>query len=467
MHHKGPGFFCFLAILVIITGCAPRGEIATKVASQSKSNPGCLDPDGPVTLTIHDWSSPDRQIYWEQAVQAFESTHPCIVIETVHLREDRTARLNELATGYIPDLIGFDISDLARMSQLGYLMDLTPIMNQDHFNPADEFYDSIVKAGMIDGKVLGLAKDYSVSTFYVNTDLLAKAGIRIPTEGWTYDDYLKMAQQLTLDQNGNNATSPQFNANNIAVWGTILGEWVTDSGWWRGFQSFLYSWGAHTISPDGMTTSGYINSDKAIAAWTWYRDLIHKYHVAPTVSYFNSTGISDDKLFSQGKIAISGAFWGPWYQDTFNQAQGLKWRAVPLPTGPGGHWGAIMWMGWGISAKTEHAAQAWELLKWLTTDPGQTIFAKKALSGDKNILETLQMDKDPYWGVFLAEVPHQDKLDDLTTPFYTTCVDGPASKLVGKVEQNDASLMNIKSELDKLAAQADQCLAKSRAQSPK
>lgn len=459
-----PSACLLIAMLLALTSCAPKAESVTKIAGQAKAQSACSDPAEPVTLSIHDWSTPDRQVYWNQVIQAFEAAQPCIQVETINLREDRAARLNELASGYMPDLIGFDNSDLARMAQLGYLRDLTPIMKKDQFNPADHFYDAIWQAGMINNQVLGIAKDYSVSTFYVNTDQLARAGLPVPGEGWTYGEYLKMAQKLTLDQNGNNALSPQFNANNIAVWGTVLGTWSGDAGWWRGFQSFLYSWGAHTISPDGLTTTGYINSEKSVAAWTWYRDLIHKYHVAPPVSYLNNSGLSQDLLFSQGKIAISGAFWGPWYQDTFNQTKSLKWRAVPLPTGPGGHWGAIMWMGWGISARSKHVDQAWALLKWLTTDPGQNVFAKKALSGDKSVSAALHMENDPYWGVFLAEIPHQDQLDDLTTPFYTTCVDSPASKLVGKVERDDAGQMNIPRELDKLAAQADQCLAKARAQ---
>ena len=252
-----------------------------------------------------------------------------------------------------------------------------------------------------------------------------------------------------------------FNPKNVVVWGTILNQWGGDSGWWRGFQSFLYSWGAHTISPDGKTTTGYLNSDQAVAAWTWYHDLIHKYHVAPTVPYLAGSGANNDNFFRQQKIAISGVFWGPWFQDVFNQTPGLKWTVVPLPTGPGGHHAAIMWMGWGINAKTRHVDQAWQLLKWLTTDPGQKVFALKALTGDKSVAEAMQLKSDPYWGVFLAEVPYQDRLDDLANPFYPTCVETPAGKLVGKMFQEDADRMNIRSELNKLAADADQCLAMS------
>ncbi len=420
-------------------------------------------PDGAYYVGVHDWSSADRQEYWDQVIAAFNDAHDCIKAETVKLPEDRAVRLNELSAGTAPDLVGFDSSDLPRVAMLGYLADLTPIMaNDPEFNPDEAFFESVWKTGFVDGKPVAIAKDYSVSAFYANTGLLEKAGIEVPEEGWTYDEYLDIAQQLTLDENGNNAASPDFDPTKVVQWGASSPFWGGDTGWWRGFQSFLYSWGAHTISDDGMTTTGYLNSDAALAAWEWYRDFIHEYHVAPTANYLNASGMTNDKLFSQGKLAISGSYWGPWYQDVFNASPDLQWQAIPLPTGPGGHEAAIMWMGWGINSKSENPDAAWQLLKWLTTAPGQRVFALKALTGDKATAAELQQEKDPYWSVFLAEVQYQGRLDDGTTPFYTTCVDIPASKLLARLFGDDGPSLDIKAELDKLAADADKCLAESK-----
>lgn len=416
-----------------------------------------------VTVKVHDWSSADRQQYWDQVIDAFNEANPCIKAESVKLPEDRAVRLNEISAGTAPDLVAFDSSDLPRVYMMGALMDMTPVMAKDtEFDPATEFFDSVWKTGFVDGKPVAISKDYSVSAFYVNTGLFEKAGLEVPVEGWTYDDYLALAQQLTIDENGNNATSPDFDPTKVVQWGTSSPYWGGDTGWWRGFQSFLYSWGAHTISEDGKTTTGFINSPEALAAWEWYRELIHTNYAAPSATYLTASGVGNDKLFTQGQLAIAGTYWGPWFQDTFNQTPDLKWSVVPLPTGPGGHFGAIMWMGWGINAKSEHPDEAWQLLKWLTTDPGQRVFALKALTGDKSTAAELQQEKDPYWSVFLAEVPYQATLDDGLSPFYTTCVDIPASTLMGKLFQEGGATMDIQAELDALAAEADKCLAESK-----
>jgi multiple sugar transport system substrate-binding protein len=435
---------------------------ATEVPPEptATEDPMAACPDGPVTVGVHDWSSADRQEYWDQVINAFNEANPCIVAETVKLPEDRAVRLQEISAGTAPCLVGFDSSDLPRVYLMGALMDLTPLMDADGFKPLDEFYESVYNTGIVDGKPVAIAKDYSTSAFYVNTDLLEKAGIAVPVEGWTYDDYLMYAQQLTVDENGNNATSPDFDATKVVQWGGALPYWGGTTGWWRGFQSALYSFGTKTISDDGTTTTGYINSEKAVQTWTWFRDFIHTNKAAPGASYMAAIEQGFSDLFSAGKLAIAGAYWGPWFQDTFNAAEGLKWTVVPLPTGEK-HEGAIMWMGWGINSNCQTPAQAWQLLKWLTTDPGQLVFAQKALTGDMSVATELQKSDDPYWGAFLAEVPFQGRLDDMTTPFYTTCVDIPASELMGKIFADEGVNLDIQAELDKLAAAADQCLADS------
>ena len=129
-------------------------------------------PNGPVTVKVHDWSSADRQEYWDQVIKAFNAANPCIVAVTVKLSEDRAVRLNELSAGTAPDLVCFDSSDLPRVAGMGYLSDLTPFMAKDNFDPAKEFFDSVYKTGFVAGKPMAIAKDYSVSAFYANTGLL-------------------------------------------------------------------------------------------------------------------------------------------------------------------------------------------------------------------------------------------------------------------------------------------------------
>src|SRR5690606_17581836 len=146
----------------------------------------------------------------------------------------------------------------------------------------------------------------------------------------------------------------------------------------------------------------------------------------------------------------------------FNETPNLEWAVVPLPAGPNGtRESAVMWMGWGINANTEHPEEAWELLKWLTTEPGQSVFALKALSADRAVAEEMQRVDDPYWGVVTGEGERLGTLGEQLNPYYGPCVFTPAGDLLTRVMSDGGDQIDIAAELDALAAEADQCLAES------
>ena len=120
-----------------------------------------------------------------------------------------------------------------------------------------------------------------------------------------------------------------------------------------------------------------------------------------------------------------------------------------------------MWMGWGINANTEHPEEAWALLKFLTTEPGQRVFALKALSAVRSVSEEMQRVDDPYWGVFINEANFLGSLDEQKNPYYGPCVFTPAGDLLTRVMSEGGDSLDIQAELDALAVAADTCLAES------
>jgi CSLREA domain-containing protein len=68
------------------------------------------------------------------------------------------------------------------------------------------------------------------------------------------------------------------------------------------FANNSASFGGHAISPDARTTIGCSNSENAAQAWGFYRDLVHKYQVAPSAT--DLTTATNDELFREGKLDI-------------------------------------------------------------------------------------------------------------------------------------------------------------------
>jgi multiple sugar transport system substrate-binding protein len=421
-------------------------------------------PNGKVTLRVDDWSSGDRVEYMNQVIDAFQKENPCIEVKLEpNIGDDQnTRRLTWLSAGTSPDLMAYPPEWAAlymEASKGQAYIDLTKYADgPDGIKVGTDVYEGIFEQGKYDGKLVALPKDYSTSSFYINTALFDAAGIEYPKEGWTWDDALEIAQQLTLDESGNNATSPDFDATKIKQWGID----IVNDGWWRAFQSYLQAWGTTTISEDGKTTTGLLNSDAAVKALEWYRDLVFKYHVAPSGTEVGAvtTGMGGRvQMFLDGKIAMGVTFHGPWWQDVMNQTPNLKWSVVPVPAGEGGHHSVLMWLGWGISGQSKHPDEAWKLLKWLTTEPGQRVFALKALSGNPVVSKEMQRDSDPYWGVFIKETNFLGPLEELRSPYYSPCVATPAGDLMKRLMADGGDKLDVKAELDKLAADADKCIA--------
>ena len=418
-----------------------------------------------VTIRLDDWShTDDARAAMAEVLGTFHATHPCIQVKTIALPIDdyQTHILKQIQAGTASDLIAVGTENIPLYTESGGLANLNLFIQADPgFKPEEIYFSGVWRAGFYKGEPRAINKDFSVSAIYVNVGLFDKAGLPLPKEGWTYDDYLNLALRLTLDQNGNRATSPNFNPARIMQYGTTI-PWIgeTRKGWFRGFENILYSFDAHALDPAGTTTVGYLNSKKALHAWTFARDLVHKYHVSPTVTELSALTDNQVTLFSQGRLAMVGAYWGPWFQDTFNATPNLKWTFVPLPTGPGGHKGIIMWLGWGINPKTAHPRETWQVLKWLTTEPGQSIFTRRALTQIKSLAAQQQRINDPFWGVFLAETAYVDRLDDTNHPRFFACVAaGPAATLLYRTWEPGGDQLDLQAELDKLAQEADRCLA--------
>ena len=153
-------------------------------------------PNGKVSLRVDDWSSGDRVDYMNQVIDAFKAENPCIdVVLEPNIGDDQnTKRLTWLSAGTSPDLMAYppEWAALYMESSGGKAyMDLTPYATgADGIKVGTDVYEGIYNQGMYNGKLVALPKDYSTSSFYINTALFDAAGIKYPAEGWTWDDLL-------------------------------------------------------------------------------------------------------------------------------------------------------------------------------------------------------------------------------------------------------------------------------------
>lgn len=295
-----------------------------------------------VVVTLGSWDDENGNQRHLAAIADIEAQYPNIDVEIQpNPGGDWHSRiLTLIASGELPDIYMVDSSYIALYTESGGLTNLRPfIEGESGFDPAETFYSSVYENGFYQGDPYVLAKDYSTVAVYANKALFDAAGISLPEDGWTYDDLLDVAMQLTIDANGNNAASPDFDPSNVVQWG------MDHRGdWFRSFQTVVHSFGGASISEDGTTLDGYFNSSESIAALEWMRDAVHTYHVAPTANYLSALPGGVMPEFLAGNIAMVFGM-GPWYLSTLEEQPGFEYAILPMPAGPGGHHGQVCWAG--------------------------------------------------------------------------------------------------------------------------
>lgn len=236
-------------------------------------------------------------------ISDFEAAHTGVTINAIETPpEFDTQLLVDLAAGTAPDVWNQDASTLARLVDSGYVLDMNECVNLVPTLNLDRFFPSVLaihqrEAG---GPIYGLPNDFTPMVIYYNTKSFENAKIDPPKAGWTWDEFVKTTQELTLDAEGRNSLDPAFDAANVKQWGFRVRQFS--------FEWIYRVWeqGGDVISPDGTTATGYLDSPESIAAITWLRDLVSVQKVAPDPSTLDQmlqqAGFLDH--FLDGEVAM-------------------------------------------------------------------------------------------------------------------------------------------------------------------
>ncbi|MCA9907375.1 MAG: sugar ABC transporter substrate-binding protein [Anaerolineae bacterium] len=229
-------------------------------------------------VPLEEQGTPLDQAY-QTFIADFEAAHPGVSVNALETPpEFDTQLLVDLAAGTAPDVWNQDASTISRLIDAGYVLDMNEcVALVPEFN-MDRFFPSVLGIHQREegGPIYGVPNDFTPMVIYYNTLAFERAGVEPPQSGWTWSEFVDIAKRVTLDANGNNATSADFDPENVVQWGFRVRRYA--------FEWLYRLWenGADVISPDGTTASGYLDSPESIEAITWLRDLVTVEQVAPT-----------------------------------------------------------------------------------------------------------------------------------------------------------------------------------------
>lgn len=346
-------------------------------------------------------------------IEQFEATNPDIQVQLEPVGSgDYYARiLTQIAAGDPPDLLQIGDDAVPRFVDAGAFIPLDDyITNGEHPLDTSIYLPGVLEPGRWNGKQYLLPKDFSPLAVYYNKKLFDEAGVPYPQDGWTWQEFLDTAKQLTKTDA----------AGKVTQWGVQLpGPWTT------GFEYWVSAAGGKLISEDGSTFTGYMDSPEVQEAVQFYADLYNKEKVAPLPADMNSFGGGNTE-FENGTAAMR--IFGRWPQAGLRQNPNIDLGVVGMPVGEQ-RANVLFWGGFGISALSQDKEATWRFLRDYTGKEGAETWKDWALPTVKAVADSSGLSTDPIEGVWLNELNYLAPRAYVSTPYWGETAD-PALRRV-------------------------------------
>jgi multiple sugar transport system substrate-binding protein len=314
----------------------------------------------PVTLKYVYWGSPQEKLAIEKACADFSRKTGVKVIPIYVPEQDYDAKLTAMAAaGDTPDA-GYCTAQLASVwNGQGKFANWFELLAKDPDLKKSDFVDGIWFQNS-PGYAYGISTAVEAFGLFYNKDAFKAAGLAEPPttydKAWTWDEFVKVAQKLTIDRNGKNATEPGFDPTAIKQFG------VTFEKWWGPWSVHVLNNGGDYLTADGKRLG--LTDPKATRALQRLADLINKYHVAPNPIQFKA--IPSQAAAIQARLAAMSMH-GQWINLDLGAAKASYGIGV-LPR-MDANTGTILISGVSVIFKdSKHPAEAWALSKYLAGD---------------------------------------------------------------------------------------------------
>ncbi len=280
----------------------------------------------------------------DNAIKIFEESHPNVNVEYESgiLKEDYSSWLaDKILTGDTPDVYIILEEDFSLLSSIGALKNLNSYILKDKNFDEQEYYKSVLEAGMYNGYQYALPYECDPTLMFVNKTLLKKEGIEIPNNDWTLDDFYEICQKVTRDSNDDGI---------IDQYGCYDYDWL-DS---------IYSYGIQMFNDQG--TKCDLSQDSIKESITFVQK----------INNLNQGHIVSGNEFDKGQVAFSPMPLSqyrtyqpyPWKIKKYSL---FEWDCVKMPThAKNVENSEVSTLLMGISSRSKHDSLAWDLLKIIT-----------------------------------------------------------------------------------------------------
>lgn len=183
-----------------------------------------IGKNAPVKLTVAWWGSQLRHEYTNKLLAIYTAKHPNVTFESkAYGWEGYFDKLSAQAAGNtMPDIIQMDYSYISTFTKNDTLADLATFINDKTIDLS--YVDSnLADNGKVGGKYTGIVLGSTALAMVYNPEVLAKAGLSVPTTGWTWSDFEKDMYEIK-EKTGDYGISKIDNVSTFPYWVRQFGK---------------------------------------------------------------------------------------------------------------------------------------------------------------------------------------------------------------------------------------------------
>lgn len=266
-----------------------------------KFDPNKLVNDGePITVEFWLWDSPET---FEKIVKQYEEIYPNVDIKIVaHPWDDYWTKLPLALNGKNGPGI-FAVHNSQHDNLINYMAPYDISLDE----LSQDFMS--VEPHVIDGKVYYIDYGMMTGTIYYNKELWKNAGLTENDIPKTWDEFIKVAEKLTIVDDSGNFTQAGFNYNGDYA-GMIMG--------------LNYQYGELLFEDDDKTVN--LDNPTMVKTTQFLVDLYEKYKVGS-----KDFGVDAAESFGQGQSAMVYK-WGHYNNNLINNYPDIEYGVFQIPT---------------------------------------------------------------------------------------------------------------------------------------
>jgi multiple sugar transport system substrate-binding protein len=238
-------------------------------------------------------------------------------------------------------------------------LDLRPFAEGDADVDLQDIFPNMLGLGTVDNEIHFLPSGLDVVTMYYNKTLFEQAGAELPSDAWTWEDFINNTKKITemeKDDSGN----PKY-------WGLANGTW----SWWATIYPWVVGYGGKILDGGKSTWS----DPKTVEGMQAYVDLWSKHNIAQPLGL----DVGGD-AFQLGRAAVFTHIQALRTSVRDNVGDKFDWDVQLMPIMPDGkHRTGMGTWGMSVYSKSAQAELGYQYVKTMVTPDIQREMAKREI----------------------------------------------------------------------------------------